>query len=124
MNGHDYHWTAWECPRVIDNREKRSKDYYYNLSKDKDRIPDYLICNGSMSRIYIREIESPGLNNETKQYQKVRKRFQPIGMYCRTCGLFCKDEEYPELLKYLSEIVERDINNDYKHHIGYYKAPQ
>jgi hypothetical protein len=125
------------CPRVFDNRqEPRSTDYAepefdwhkfddYDQKKkawEKKGIPDYLICTHIMNRVYIRSVFSYSSRFER---MKTTRRFAPLGYYCTYCGLFCTDEQYPELMKEQLRITERDDQTrNNKYHIGRYHKKQ
>ena len=73
-----------------------------------------------MNWVYIRDVESGVWDYDAHKQKKARRKFKPLGLYCKYCELFCTDEQYPELLAEQDRIRELDENEYYKHHIGIY----
>jgi hypothetical protein len=80
------------CVKLIeaDNPEERKKEGY----------PPYYAC-GYMKRVYLRSPRKP---------DKPTQPYESIGWYCKDCGTFVTDKEYPKRYKEMIE-VSRQIKN-------------
>jgi hypothetical protein len=58
--------------------------------REKEGLPKTYLCSGFMNRVYLR-----GPRDGDKQIQA----YEPFGWYCKRCGMFVTDADYPELEK-------------------------
>jgi hypothetical protein len=86
-----------QCVKLFEDKtEERAKEGY----------PPYYICGSVMNRVYLR-----GSRNGEKQTQA----YEPFGWYCKRCGTFVTNEEYPKRWKEMKE-VSRQINKKFFGH--------